>query len=78
MDTDELDCKAVSRLISSGLDTELPPRERARLRLHFVLCDACRNVDDQVKFIRRALQQLDAAKLEDAGPASPAGEPRQG
>lgn len=58
--TDDLDCRTVSRLISAGQDTDLPPRERARLRMHFVLCEACRTVDDQVRFLRRAMRQLDA------------------
>lgn len=33
----ELKCKEVSRLISDGQDRDLPPKERARLRLHFVI-----------------------------------------
>jgi predicted anti-sigma-YlaC factor YlaD len=53
-----LDCKEVSRLLSTRQDQDLPPGERARLRLHFVLCDACRNVDEQLSFLRRAMQQM--------------------
>jgi predicted anti-sigma-YlaC factor YlaD len=68
MNPDDLDCKTVSLLISSGQDAELPPRERARLRLHFVLCDACRNVDDQIGFIRRAMRRLDAARSDAPDP----------
>lgn len=56
---DDLDCKEVSRLISSGLDETLPPPERARLRLHYVYCEACRNVNEQMQFLRRALKKLD-------------------
>ncbi len=55
---DTLDCKTVSRLISDGQDQDLPTAERARLRLHFVICAACRHVDAQVGFLRRAMQQL--------------------
>lgn len=55
---DKLDCKDVSRLLSEGLDRELPPAERARLRLHLVYCEACRNVDEQFRFLRRALRGL--------------------
>jgi len=54
----QLDCKEVSRLISDGLDQELPTPERARMRLHFVICQTCRNVDEQMQFIRRALRQM--------------------
>jgi predicted anti-sigma-YlaC factor YlaD len=70
MSTDDLDCKEVSRLISDGQDTDLPPRERARLRMHFVLCEACRNVDNQIGFIRRAMRQLDAQRTS-ADPDAP-------
>jgi len=39
-----LDCKAVS--------------ERARMRLHFVMCERCRNVDEQLAFMRQAMHRL--------------------
>jgi predicted anti-sigma-YlaC factor YlaD len=55
---DELDCKAVSRFLSEGHDRTLPPQERARLRLHLVICDACRNVDAQFTFLRDAMKKL--------------------
>jgi hypothetical protein len=55
----DLDCKEVSRLISHGQDTELPAGEKARLRLHFVICTTCRNVDEQMKFLRTAMRQMD-------------------
>lgn len=54
----ELDCKEVSRLISDGQDDRLPVADRARMRLHFVLCETCRNVDEQMQFIRRAMRKL--------------------
>lgn len=56
---DTLDCKTVSRMISEGLDRDLPGPERVRLRYHFVLCEACRNVDEQMSFLRRAIRQMD-------------------
>ena len=56
--TDELNCKEVSRLISDGHDMELPPKERARLRLHFVICKTCRDVNDQINFLREAMKKL--------------------
>lgn len=54
----KLDCKEVSRLISAGQDESLPATDRARLRLHLVVCEACRNVDEQIQFLRRAVQRL--------------------
>lgn len=58
----ELRCQKVSRLISLGLDERLPAAERARLRLHFVICEACRNVNEQMQFLRRAMRALDGRK----------------
>lgn len=54
----DLDCKEASRLISRGLDADLPPGELARLRLHFVICATCRNVDEQMKFLTRAIRRM--------------------
>jgi hypothetical protein len=54
-----LDCKEVSRLISEGLDQDMPAPERARLRYHFVICQTCRTVDEQMKFLRQAVKAMD-------------------
>jgi predicted anti-sigma-YlaC factor YlaD len=56
--TRDIDCKEVSRLISEGLDETLPPADRARLRLHFVICSTCRGVNEQMQFLRRAMRQM--------------------
>jgi predicted anti-sigma-YlaC factor YlaD len=56
--TDRLTCKEVSRLLSDARDGELPPAQRARLRLHLALCEACRNVEQQLAFLRRAMRGL--------------------
>ena len=53
-----VDCEEMSRLISEGQDLTLPPAERARMRLHFVICSTCRNVDEQFGFLRRAMRRL--------------------
>jgi predicted anti-sigma-YlaC factor YlaD len=60
----ELDCKTVSRLISEGLDRAMAPPERAQLRLHFVVCQTCRDVDAQMAFLRRAMQALSPGERE--------------
>ena len=65
----ELDCKDVSRMLSDGQDLSLPTAQRARLRLHLVVCDTCRNVKDQFDFLRRAMRQL-GEKHEADEPAS--------
>jgi hypothetical protein len=54
----KLSCKQVSRLFSEGADRELPRGDRARLRLHLVICDACRNVEEQMVFLRQAMRTL--------------------
>jgi len=53
-----LDCKEMARLISDGQDRDLPDGERARMRLHLVICQACRNVDEQMSFLRHAMRRL--------------------
>lgn len=63
-------CQEVSRLISEGLDAELPSADRARLRLHLVICQTCRGVNEQMQFIRRAMRRLDGG-----GPPEPPSAP---
>jgi hypothetical protein len=53
-----LSCKEVTRLVSQGLDRELTFGERTSLRVHFVICKGCRNVNRQLAFLRRAMQKL--------------------
>ncbi len=63
-----LDCKDMSRLISDGQDLTLPAAERARMRLHLVLCETCRNVNLQFDFLRRAMRQIDRSVEADEPP----------
>lgn len=51
-------CREVHRLTSEGLDRELSMVERARVRMHLLVCAACRNFTDQMNLIRRAMRQL--------------------
>jgi len=64
----QLTCQEVSRLISDGQDQDLPPNERARVRLHFVICETCRDVNEQMGFLRRAMARLGR---DDPPPADP-------
>ena len=50
-------------MTSEGLDRDLSLIERARIRLHLIVCDACVNFDGQMRLIRRAMQ-----RMRDAGP----------
>jgi predicted anti-sigma-YlaC factor YlaD len=55
--SEKLTCHEVSRLLSDGLDETMPPAQRARLRLHMVVCDACRNVEQQFDLLRRLVRR---------------------
>ena len=67
----KLNCQEVSRMISDGQDLRLPPADRARFRLHLVMCANCRNVDEQLKFLRLALRGLSQERNDNA-PTKPA------
>jgi hypothetical protein len=53
-----LSCKESARLLSQGEDRKLVFGERVALRLHLVICDGCRNVSAQFKFLRSAVRAL--------------------
>jgi len=53
-----LPCREVTWLVSQGLDRRLGIGERLKLRLHFFLCEGCRNFNRQLHFLRRALRRL--------------------
>jgi predicted anti-sigma-YlaC factor YlaD len=66
--SEKLTCHEVSRLLSDGLDEAMPPSQRARLRLHMVVCDACRNVEQQFDLLRRLVRRQ-APRDDDEPPA---------
>ena len=51
-------CKEVSRLLSQGADRKLGLGERVVLRLHLAICNGCRNVNAQFRFLRLAMKSL--------------------
>jgi len=55
-----LDCRAVAKLLSQSQDDAPPVAIRARMRLHMMTCQACRNVDEQMRFVRKAMQAVRA------------------
>jgi hypothetical protein len=60
-----LSCRETARLLSQGQDRDLAFGERLTLRVHLAICDGCRNVNRQFKFLReavRALADADAGK----------------
>jgi predicted anti-sigma-YlaC factor YlaD len=56
-DGDRLTCKQVARILSDGLDAEMAPAERIRVRLHMVMCEACRNVEQQFDLLRKLVRK---------------------
>jgi hypothetical protein len=63
-----LSCKDITRLVSEGLDRQLPLRQRIGVRLHLFLCRFCARFRSHLLFLRRAVRQHRHA-LEEAGPA---------
>jgi predicted anti-sigma-YlaC factor YlaD len=57
MSAEKLSCREVARILSDGLDAEMAPAERARLRVHMVICEACRNVEQQFDLLRRLVRK---------------------
>ncbi len=52
-----LPCRRASELISDALDRRLSLRERVLLRVHLLLCGACRTYRRQLALIRRSLRE---------------------
>ena len=53
-----LSCEETTRLLSQGADRDLAFGERIALRVHLAICNGCRNVSAQFKFLRSAVQRL--------------------
>lgn len=53
-----LDCKTAARLMSARQDRTLAPADRARVRLHTMICANCRHAAAQFDFLRRAMQRM--------------------
>ncbi len=59
-------CRDHSVLISREIDGELPPATRVGLRLHYVLCGACRHFSAQLRLFKRAAARLPPDAVERA------------
>lgn len=60
-----LNCQQVHALVSQGMDGELSPVLRTRMRLHMMLCSACANFDQQMQLLRRAMRSLPLTEEQD-------------
>ncbi len=66
-----LDCRALAALLSQSQDDRPPLVIRTRMRLHLLTCQGCRNVDEQMPFVRAAMQALKANVPADVPAAEP-------
>ena len=62
-----LSCHEAAQLMSRPRDARLTWRERLGLRLHLLVCQACRRARVQLAFLRRAAEHADT----DTGPTLP-------
>lgn len=51
-------CKEAHRLVIEGQDRQLSLMERIALRVHLMMCGACRRFETQVQFLREAVRRL--------------------
>lgn len=51
-------CKEVHRLVIEGQDRALSPSQRIAVRMHLMICNACRRFEAQMTFLREALRRF--------------------
>jgi len=51
-------CKEVHRLVLEGQDRNLSFAERIAVRVHLMMCSACRRFEAQMQFLREAVRRL--------------------
>ena len=51
-------CKEVHRLVIEGQDRKLAFTERVAVRVHLMMCGACRRFEAQMGFLRQALRRF--------------------
>ena len=52
-----ISCQQASRLLCQQQDERLPFGKRLRLRVHLVMCNACRNVSRQLEALRLSIRK---------------------
>ncbi len=57
-DSDKVDCRKASWLLSVASERELTAQERQALREHLDRCLKCRNYEGQLKFLREASRRF--------------------
>lgn len=51
-------CKEVHRLVIEGQDRKLPLSQRIAVRVHLMMCGACRRFEAQMELLRRAVRRF--------------------
>jgi len=51
-------CREAARLLSQAMDARLPLWQRAGLRVHLAICDACSSFARQLSQLRGAARRL--------------------
>jgi predicted anti-sigma-YlaC factor YlaD len=54
----KITCKEAARVISEGLDRELPAEEKLRLHAHLLICRGCQSLSDRLAFLRKAVRKI--------------------
>lgn len=67
-------CKEASQLQSDGFERELTLSERIRLRIHILICGACRNYADNLQLLNSFFHNLRKQTEEDENIALPDGD----
>lgn len=48
-----MNCKQATRLISDSQERQLSLKEKSVLKVHVMMCSACRDFGDQIKLLRQ-------------------------
>ena len=51
-------CPEVTRILSQGMEKELPLITRIKLRIHFLMCSFCERYMKQLKYIRQVSREF--------------------
>ena len=51
-------CKEVHQLVIEGQDRKLSLAERIAVRVHLMMCSACRRFETQMQFLREAMRRF--------------------
>ena len=53
-----LTCKTVSGKVSAAMDEPITLADKLRVRMHLLMCPACRRFEQQLQILRVAMQSL--------------------